>query len=312
MVLVGMIDDATSRIVARFHQAETTGAYMDVLKRWLRRHGRPVELYSDRDSIFRAEDGFKDPTPTQLSRALKELGIGWIGAYSPQAKGRVERLWGTAQDRLVKELRLAGARTMPEANGVLERKFLPWFNRRCTVVPASGNDAHRPLHGSMNLEAILSLQEKRTVANDYTIRLAGRVYQLYKPVWPGERGGQVTIEKRLDGSMHIRFQQRYLTYGAIGGKKEEDGKEVSLTDQRIPAVGPGARQAKSRAGEPARPTAVHSAAGPSGRTPALPCHAGGKSCGSSKAAWRPGSEHAWRQPFLPGWPPKADISIGRK
>lgn len=310
MVLVGMIDDATSKVVARFYEAETTEAYMDLLGRWLRKHGRPVELYSDRDSIFRAEDALKDPMPTQFSRALKELGIGWIGAYSPQAKGRVERLWGTAQDRLVKELRLAGARTMQQANRILEQKFSPWFNRRCTVKAASGNDAHRPLHPSMDLAAILSIQEKRTVANDYTIRFENRVYQLYKPVWPGERGGQVTIEKRLDGSMRIRFKGQYLTFGAIGGKKEEDGKEVSLTDQRIPAVGK--MQAKSRAGEPARPTAVHSAADPSGRTPALPCHAGGKRCGSSKDAWRPGSDHAWRKPFIRRRPREADISICRK
>lgn len=199
---------------------------MDLLWRWMKKHGRPVELYSDRDSIFWAEDALADSTPTQFSRALQELGIGWIGAYSPQAKGRIERLWGTAQDRLVKELRLARARTMEQANRVLETKVLPWFNRRCTVKPASPNDAHRPVHPSMVLAAILSIQEKRVVANDYTIRFGNQVYQLYKPVWPGERGGQVTIEQRLDGSMHIRFKQRYLTYGAIGGRKEQEQKVI--------------------------------------------------------------------------------------
>jgi hypothetical protein len=321
MVLVGMIDDATSKVLARFHPAETTEAYMDVLWRWLKKHGRPVEFYSDRDSIFRAEDALDDPTPTQFSRALGELGIGWIGAYSPQAKGRIERLWGTAQDRLVKELRLAKATTLEQANRVLEEKFLPWFNRRCTVKPASENDAHRAVHPSMNLAAILSLQEKRVVANDYTIRFGNRVYQLYKPVWAGERGGQVVIEQRLDGSMHIRFKQRYLTFGAIGGKKEEEQVGLgalppnprSLTEKRIPAVeSVGASQAKSRVGEPARPTAVHSAARPSGRTAALPCHPGGKSCGSSKGAWRPGADHAWRKSFIRRSPRQADISIGRK
>lgn len=321
MVLVGLIDDATSRVIARFHEAETTEAYMDVLWRWLKKHGRPVELYSDRDSIFRAEDALNDPTPTQFSRALQELGIGWIGAYSPQAKGRVERLWGTAQDRLVKELRLAKARTMQQANQILEAKFLPWFNRRCTVRPASDNDAHRPVHPSMNLAAILSLQEKRTVANDYTIRFGNQVYQLFKPVWPGERGGRVIVEQRLDGSMHIRFKQRYLTYGAIERKKEQQQMTLgapppnprSLADQRVPALEqPQSAVAKSRAGEPARPSAVHSADGPSGRTSALPNHPGGKRCGSSKDAWRPGSDHAWRKPFIRRSPRQADISIGRK
>ena len=327
MVLAGMIDDASSKVVARFYAAETTEAYLDLLWRWLKKHGRPVELYSDRDSIFRAEDARKDPTPTQFSRALEELGIGWIGAYSPQAKGRVERLWGTAQDRLVKELRLAGAQNREQANVILESRFLPWFNRRCTVSPASGNDAHRPVHPSMDLAAILSIQEQRSVANDYTIRFANRVYQLYKPVWPGERGGKVVVENRLDGSMHIRFKKRYLTFGAIGGKKEEEKtlgapppNPRSLADARIPAVGEkGTDKARSRAVGAARPTveakpstAVHSTAGPSGRTAALPCHPSGGSCGTSKNAWRPDAEHPWRQSFIRSAPRKADISIGRK
>ena len=97
MALVGMIDDATSRVVARFHPSETTESYMDVLSRWIGKHGRPLAWYGDRHGIFRAEDALDNPVPTQFSRALKELGIGLICANSPQAKGRVERLWGTAQ-----------------------------------------------------------------------------------------------------------------------------------------------------------------------------------------------------------------------
>ena len=150
LTLVGMIDDATDRIVCRFVASETTEAYMDVLGRWIGKHGRPGSWYTDRHGIFRAEEkvaGYdeKRAVPTQFSRALGELGIELILANSPQAKGRVERLWGTAQDRLVKELRLAKARTIEQANAVLEEKFMPWFNRRCTHKPASGNDAHRPL-----------------------------------------------------------------------------------------------------------------------------------------------------------------------
>ena len=141
--------------------------------------------YSDRDSVFVATDALGEAVPTQFSRALSELGVELISANSPQAKGRVERLWGTAQDRLVKELRLAKARTMDQANAVADAKFVPWFNRWCAVKPASGNDAHRPLgngggHGP-DLAAILCIQETRTVANDYTIRLGNRVYQLLPP-----------------------------------------------------------------------------------------------------------------------------------
>lgn len=219
LTLVGMIDDATGRLLCRFHESETTAAYMDVLGRWLGKYGRPVCWYSDRHGIFRAEEkvsGYdgKRSVPTQFSRALCELEVELILANSPQAKGRVERAWGTAQDRLVKELRLAGARTMEEANAVLERTFLPWFNRRCTVRPASANDAHRQI-GTLDLQAILSIQEERVVGNDYTIRFENRVYQLLAPAWPGERGGKVIVEQRADGSMKVRFKGRYLPHKLV-------------------------------------------------------------------------------------------------
>jgi len=177
--LVGLIDDATDRVILRFHESETTQAYMNVLERWIRKFGRPVSWYSDRHGIFRAEQtvaGYdeKQSVPTQFSRAISELGMELILANSPQAKGRVERLWNTCQDRLVKELRLAGARTLEEANAVLE-KFMSWFNRRCVNKPASENDAHRAI-GKLDLEAILSIQHERVVRNDYTIRFESRVY----------------------------------------------------------------------------------------------------------------------------------------
>ena len=123
-VLVAMIDDATSKLTARFYPAETTEAYMDLLRRYIRKHGRMVAMYVDRDSIFRAEDHDPhDPRPTltQFKRALNELEIDLILANSPQAKGRVERSHQTAQDRLVKELRLAGASTIQQANDVLDK-----------------------------------------------------------------------------------------------------------------------------------------------------------------------------------------------
>ena len=307
MALVGMIDDATSRVVARFHPSETTEAYMDVLGRWIKKHGRPLAWYSDRHGIFRAEDALDNPVPTQFSRALKELEIELICANSPQAKGRVERLWGTAQDRLVKELRLAKCRTLEEANHVLETRFLPWFNRRCVVKASSPNDAHRVLGSKLNLPAILSHQTMRVVANDYTIRFGNEVYQLLAPAWPGERGGKVIVEWRLDGSMHVRFKNRYLPHQRVEQKssKEGDGGGVSLAPEPIPAneqassarKTPGklaAGKQKDRADESTRP-AVHRPAGCSGRTPALPCPSGGGSCGSSKNAYRPAPNHPWRR-----------------
>jgi len=160
LVLLVMIDDATSKTVARFYPAETTQAYLDLLGRYLRKRGRMGTLYTDKDSVFCGRTQGGKPAKTQFTRALKALDIDWIPAHSPQAKGRVERFNATAQDRLVKELRLAGARTIEEANQVLEKVFLAWFNRRCTVKPASPNNAHRPLHPALNLKAILSIHHR--------------------------------------------------------------------------------------------------------------------------------------------------------
>ena len=226
MSLLVMIDDVTSKVMARFYPAETTQGYMDLLGRYLRKRGRMVALYTDRHSIFWGQAEGKTPAKTKFARALEELAIRWIPANSPQAKGRVERFNGTAQDRLVKELRLAKAGTMDQANQVLERTFLPWFNRRCTVQPASPNNAHRPLHPSMHRPAILSLQETRRVANDYTIRYDNQTYQLLPPAYPGLRGGQVTVEERLDGSRHIRFQDHYLQYQLWQPTYERTGAPV--------------------------------------------------------------------------------------
>ena len=241
--------------------------------------------------------------PTQFSRALSELDIELILANSPQAKGRIERLWGTAQDRLVKELRLAKARTIDQANEVLGRTFVPWFNRRCTHQPASVNDAHRGVQG-LDLQAILCHQEQRVVANDYTIRFENRVYQLLPPALAGQRGGKVTVEKRSDGSIHLRFKGTYLKFrSARQDVRVNDAAAAdlvapppdprSLSHEPIPA-------ARNRKTNEARDKsiaspAVHRTGGRSGRTPALPCPAAGKSCGRSKTAWRPAPTHPWRK-----------------
>lgn len=216
MVLLAMIDDATGRITARFYPAETTEAYMDLLTRYIRGHGRPLAVYTDRDSVFepqRKED--REAGMTQFGRALRELDIEWIAAYSPQAKGRVERLFGTLQDRWVKELRLAGVKTIAEANALLDARLVPEFNRRFSVKAASPTDAHRAVGAGVCLEGILSLQYMRRVSNDYTVRFRNEHYQLLPPAAPGLRGGQVVIERRLDGSTHIRFRRQYLKYTAI-------------------------------------------------------------------------------------------------
>src|SRR5215472_2899499 len=146
VVLISMIDDATSRTLARFYDAGTVQTHMDLLARWLRRYGRPLALYTDRHSIFEPQDkGHALPDAvTQFGRALQELGIELICAHSPQAKGRVERGFGTAQDRWVKELRLKGAKSCEAANEVLQR-LLTAHNRRFSQAARQATDAHRPL-----------------------------------------------------------------------------------------------------------------------------------------------------------------------
>lgn len=228
LTLVGMIDDATNRIELLFAGAETTQAYMDVLEQWLSKHGRPRAWYTDRHGVFHAEmtdaEGVKVRTQTQFSRALEQLEIGLILARSPQAKGRIERLWGTAQDRLVKELRLSKASTLQEANATLQ-KFVAWYNRTRTREPASSANGHRDLAG-IELSQVLCEQHERVVANDYTISFKGRSYQLLPPAWPGERGGRVTIERTREGEMRVRFGQRYLQFKEVGDSACRRGQQA--------------------------------------------------------------------------------------
>lgn len=218
LYLLAMVDDASSRALARFGEHDSTEANFRLLRRYLERFGRPVDFYTDKGSVFwvnqpeRHEvDEAWEAARTQIGRALEELGIGWIAAHSPQAKGRIERFFGTAQDRLVKGLRLAGVSTLPEANEYLEQEYLPMWNRRFTVEPAKAVNAHRPLLPEHDLAAILSQVDERVVANDYTLRYAGQFYQIARAdVRPGLRGGKVRVEKRLDGSVAVRFREHYL------------------------------------------------------------------------------------------------------
>jgi hypothetical protein len=298
MVLIGMIDDATGRILARFYPAGTVEAHMDLAGRWLRRFGRPAALYTDRHSIFEPQDKGRalPDAETQFGRALRELGVELILAHSPQAKGRVERSFGTAQDRWVKELRLAGATTLGQANAVLER-LLPAHNRRFVKAAREASDAHRPLGPGHDLAAILSLQEGRVVSNDYTIRFRNRFYQLLPPAHPGERGGRVVIELRLDGAMAIRFRGQYLKYrevaagcGPGGSAPRPPEFNASTADASGGGNGRGSEKGP-------RPPGVQPSAGRSGRTPAEPYPPDGGADDNRKGPHRPAEDHPWRKPF---------------
>ena len=220
--LISLIDDATSRLSAQFVSSDSTEENMRMLWRYLLQHGRPVGYYVDKASLFqtaekrrRDEPGVdQDPVempPTQIRRALQELGIALILAHSPQAKGRVERSFLTTQDRLVKGLRVAGAKTLKQANVYLGKEFLPWWNGTLAVEPASPDDAHRPLGKGHDLDAMLSHVVQRQVSNGYTVQYEGELYQIHgDDVCGGLRGSKVRVEKRLDGSIAMRSKDRYL------------------------------------------------------------------------------------------------------
>ena len=207
LTLVGAIDDATGMVpAATFRDQEDTAAYLGILQATIAAHGLPGALYHDRHSAFAptsprpAEPGAPDEL-SQVGRALVELGIGSIVARSPQAKGRIERLWGTFQDRLVVELRLAGVVDRTGANAFLV-EFLPRFNTRFAVPPADPVPAWRPLPADVRLDRVLVFKYRCKVARDHTIRLDGRILQL-----PAGRGGRgyagrlVEVHVGLDGSI---------------------------------------------------------------------------------------------------------------
>ena len=225
--LVRLIDDATSRSWGRFVQHDGTRENMGVLWEYLERHGRMVEVYTDRAAMFTvARRGGENQAQqqqadrlTQIGRALRELGIGWIAAYSPQAKGRVERSFGTDQDRLVKHLRLAKVKTMQVANEFLEKEYWPDWNRRFARPAKELTDLHRPLTAQLDLAAALSHVEQRVISNDYTFSFAGRRYQIARTdVKAGMKRQSLRIELRLDGELRAGYEGQYVTVAECGAE----------------------------------------------------------------------------------------------
>jgi hypothetical protein len=245
LYLIAMIDDATSRLWARFVRHDSTAENMGLLWSYVEKFGRPVAFYTDKAGLLhnpekrrRDEPGVErdrvEMPPTQIGRALRELGIVWIGAHSPQAKGRVERNFGTAQDRLVKGMRVAGVSTLEQANEYLHQDYLAWWERELTVKPASGDDAHRKLESSHSLAASLSHVETRQVRPDYTVRWGGKLFRIEsRAVTPGLRGAVVRVEQRLDGTLKVRFGERYLPW-----------QECPVADRGKAPLAPTAKPAK--------------------------------------------------------------------
>jgi transposase len=246
LYLIAMIDDATSRLFARFVRHDSTEENMRLVWSYLKQYGRPVAFYTDKASHFQTAEKRKrdergvekeavEMPPTQIERALRELGITWIAAHSPQAKGRVERNFQTAQDRLVKGMRVAGVTTIEQANEYLSNDYLAWWEREMTVEAANPDDAHRPLEKSHNLAASLSHVETRQVRNDYTLHWEGQLYQIERQaITTGLRGANVRVEKRLDGAVAVRYGEQYLpvTMCAPAAKKASAAPPVQRTSER--------------------------------------------------------------------------------
>jgi hypothetical protein len=220
LTLVGAIDDATGTVpYALFREQEDAQGYFLLLRETIGAKGIPLALYSDRHSIFQVnpkqpesleEQLAGERQPTQFGRALKELGIQSIVALSPQAKGRIERLWGTFQDRLVAELRLAGATTLEEASQVLW-EFLPQYNARFAVPPSQAGSAYRPLEPGLCLEGVLCFKYQRTVARDNTVKLGEHTLQLLPgPSRSSYARTRVEIQERLDGSLVVIYQGKNM------------------------------------------------------------------------------------------------------
>ena len=223
--LVRMIDDATSWSWGRFVERDATPQNMGVLWEYLEKNGRMVDVYTDRDSMFAVpprpgeskDEQRQADRLTQLGRALRELGIGSILAYSPQAKGRIERSFLTAQDRLVKHLRLAKVSTLKGANAFLEKEYWPEWNAHFARPVVDFPNQHRGLTPQLDLASILCHVEERVIGNDYTLSFAGRRYQIVRAeAQVGMRRQRLRVELRLDGELKARYQGRYLQIGECG------------------------------------------------------------------------------------------------
>jgi transposase len=216
-VFMGYIDDATGTISGRFYAYEGTIPAMDSMKRYVKRYGIPRAVYLDKHTTYKSpaaptiEEQLNDQRPmSHFEKSLDALGVEVIHANSPQAKGRVERLFRTLQDRLVKEMRLAGINSVAAANEFL-KTFLPKHNRKFKKPAASKADLHLPAPHSRELDKILCIQEERTVRNDFTVIHNSRLYQIEQLT----RAKKVVLETQLDGTLHITYNGQNLAFREI-------------------------------------------------------------------------------------------------
>ena len=239
-VFMGYIDDASNTVYGRFYDHEGTMPAMDSMKRYIKRYGVPQSVYLDKHTTYKSwgeptiEQQLNDQKPmSHFEKSLAALEIEVIHANSPQAKGRVERLFETLQDRLVKEMRLAGIKSVQEANKFLET-YLPKHNARFKKVAATDVDLHRPAPHSRELDRILCIKEERTVKNDFTIAYNGKLYQIKDST----RAQKVVVEERLDGTIHISYKDRDLRYREIMKQPIKETSEAPVILRAKPWLPP--------------------------------------------------------------------------
>lgn len=223
-VFMGYIDDATGTVYGRFYAYEGTTPAMDSMKRYIKHYGTPQSVYLDKHTTYKSwakptiDEQLSGQEPmSHFEKSLAALEVEVIHANSPQAKGRVERLFKTLQDRLVREMRLLKIKSIEEANAFLET-YLPKYNNRFRKQPRVKADLHRPALHTRELDRILCIKEERTVKNDFTIAYNGKLYQIEQVT----RAKKVIVEERLDGILHITYKGQDLRYREI---TEQSSKE---------------------------------------------------------------------------------------
>ena len=224
LVLMAYIDDATNRVFARFYEYEGTIPAMDSFKQYVKEYGAPMSLYLDRHTTYKStakptiEDELNNRAPmSQFERSMEEIGVKVKHALSPQAKGRIERLFGTFQDRLIKEMRLKRIKTKGGANKFLEY-YLPLYNERFSFKAAKEGDLHREIPQGLDIDKVLCIKTKRSVRNDFTIAHNKKLYQITEHV----NGKEVIVEERTDGSMLITYNGRSLKFKEIDSRPLKD------------------------------------------------------------------------------------------
>ncbi len=241
-VFMGYIDDATGTVFGRFYDHEGVIPAMDSMKQYIQRYGIPKSVYLDKHTTYKSwakptiEEQLNDQKPmSHFEKSLAELIIEVIHANSPQAKGRVERLFKTLQDRMVKEMRLLGTKSVDEANEFL-KTYLPKYNRKFKKKPLSPADLHRPALHARELDRILCIKEERVVRNDFTVAHNCKLYQIEEAT----RAQKVLVEERLGGTIHISYKGRELRYREIAKPHMENQPKEKILIQRKKGCTPAA------------------------------------------------------------------------